>query len=539
MNIFGMFNRHGKPNRFISGRTHAHDVWLNDAVYFDDNDVLRCSPSYDIEQHLDDINAILSTYMMMVGETYHQKMRYYKGDHKDIQDKPIQNELGDDKNQVVVSVAKNLVNTFNGYFIGVPPKITYTPTTDSQSQAKKVNDAIAQALSISDSDDAFYEWSKSSDIYGRGYLVAYIASDDDKTLKFAPKGPENALIVYSNRNDGDPMFAITFDYVDGRYFGSVYTPTHIYQFDDSDLVRKWQLFSNSQTFMNRVESHDGLIENPFGVIPVIELPENNERLGLYDDLISLIDQQDQVLSTLMDDIAYFSNAILVTKGVAEFTDKEKQDIKHWRVMQIQNNGGETDASVEFLDKPNNNELQENALKHLSDSIYDGAQVVNLSDPELSSSASGKALEQKMQPMTMLASTKAEKMRTAIKQLLTIILNYSKGFGDAKAVAELIRQTKIEFTPNIPHSDLDESTIVKNLNGIVSKQAQLGYLSRIPNIDEEIQREQKEAADNAKRFGEVDPNEGDKPNGQNSSDSNNPPGNKDDETPPNAKGGDDK
>ncbi|WP_338230801.1 phage portal protein [Lactiplantibacillus paraxiangfangensis] len=538
MNIFGMFNRHGRPNRFISGRTHGYDVWLNDAIYFDDNDVLRCSPSYDIEDHLDDLNMILSTYMTMVGETYHQKMRYYKGDHKDIQDKPIKDELGDDKNRVVVSVAKNLVNTFNGYFIGVPPKITYAPTDDGKTQAKKVNDVISQALSVSDSDDVFYEWSKSSDIYGRGYLVAYIANDDNKTLKFSQKGPENALIVYSNRNDSDPIFAVTFDYVDGRYFGSVYTPAHIYQFDNSDMVRHWHPFSSSQQFIDRVDAHDGVVANPFGMIPVIELPENNERLGLYDDLISLIDHQDQVLSALMDDISYFSNAIMVTKGVAPLNDKDKQDIKHWRVMQIQNDGGSEDASVEFLDKPNSNELQENALKHLSDNIYDGAQVVNLSDPALSSSASGKALEQKMQPMTMLASTKAEKMRTAIKRLLTIILNQNGGFGNQDDIAELVRQIKIEFTPNIPHSDIDEATVVKNLNGIISKPALLSYLSRINNVDDEIKREEQEKEQNAQKFNSAGPTDG-SPDDSNGDKDDQSPGAKDDDAPPSIKGGDDK
>lgn len=156
-----------------------------------------------------------------------------------------------------------------------------------------------------------------------------------------------------------------------------------------------------------------------------------------------------------------------------------------------------DVDVHYLQKPDADTLQENTLKHLSEKIYDGAQVVNLNDPNLGAAASGFALTQRMQPMEMLASTKGEKMRKTIKRLLTIIL--TNGEIDAKTTAELVRGFKVEFTPNIPHSDVDESNIVKNLNGIISKRLLLSYLSKVGNIDDEIKEEQKDKAENMENF----------------------------------------
>ncbi|MGF7436772.1 phage portal protein [Lentilactobacillus senioris] len=490
------------PSRFISGGlTGESNRWLSEHVYLDDNDVLRCSPDFDIEQNLEEVSVMLSAYDTMLRTQYHLKMRYYKGDHEAIRDRTQFSTIDPDKNRVVVNVARNLVNTFSGFFIGIPPKITYAPNSDknvAESKVSEINELIAQSLSDSDSDDVFYELAKKADIYGRSYLVAYIANDDGKTLKFTHKAPENAFVVYSNNEDSRPLFGFTFEKVDGRQFGMLHTPNKIYKFSDEDLAA-------SGGFEASVKWNDNVIDNTVGMEFITELPENDERLGMFDDLVSLIDAQDKVMSEKIDDNDNFSNAILLTMGVADFSPLQKQEVKRWRVMQVQNTDPKINPEVKYLQKPDGDGLQENTLKHLSDKIYDGAQVVNLADPNISTAASGFALTQKMQPMLMAASTKGEKMRKTIKRLLRIILKHND-MGNDQEIADIIRDIKVEFTPNIPHSEVDESTIVRNLNGIVSKRTLISYLSRVQNIDDELKAEEEEAEKRMTMFDEPDSEE---------------------------------
>lgn len=498
--MLGFMQQDNEPNRFISGRqesliTGDDNQWLSEHVYLDDNDVPRCSPDFNILEHLDEVQIILANYDEYLRGIYHDKMRYYKGDHRSIRERLAYRQLDDNQNRVVINTAKNLVNTFNGFFIGIPPKILYAPNkalNANSTEVDKYNELISQTLADSDSDDVFYELAKKADIYGRSYLVAYISADDDKTLKFTHKSPENALVVYTNSNDSDQSFGMTFENISGKWFGTLYTDEVMIKFTSDD-------FYNAGGFEASVKWNKTITKNPIGIEPITEMPENDERLGLIDDLVSVLDSQDKVMSQKIDENDYFNNAILLTKGVEDFTNEQRATAKHWHMLQVKNLDGQN-AEVEYLQKPDADQLQEHSIAHLKEAAYNGAQVVNLDDPDVSAATSGFALTQRMQPMQMLSSTKGEKMRKTIRRLLWIIFSYAGKVKDLKKINELVRSTQVEFTANIPHSEVDESTIVKNLNGIVPTPILYGYLSRIKNVNDAVKMMEDEKAKNAESFG---------------------------------------
>lgn len=499
------------PSRFISGHAQTlgdDDRWLSQHVYLDDNDVLRCAPDFDIEENLDEVSVMLNDYDTMLRQTYHQKMRYYKGDHTSIRERMKYERFSEDHNRVVLNYAKSLVDTFNGFFIGVPPKVSYNPGKNkgiAETTIDEINELIAQTFSDSDSDEVFYELSKKADIYGRGYLVAYIANDDAKTLKFTYKAPENAFVVYSNNNDSKPMFGVTFDLVNGQYFGALYTDTKYFQFDNQDL-------SASGGFGASVKWRDKAFDNPLGMEPITEMASNDERLGLFDDLVSMMDGADKVMSQKLDSNDYFNNAILYTLGVEDFTPEQQREIKHWHVMQVKDSLDKK-VDVKYLEKPDGDNLQENTLQHFNDEIYNGAHVVNLADHNLSPVTSGYALEQRMSPMLMMASTKGARMRKTIKRLLTIILKNTGKFGDDKNIADIIRDIDVKFVPNMVHNKLEESQVVTNLNGIVSRRYNLSNLSDLQDVNDELDAEDEDKKQAMKQFADAgnqpgsDPNQG--------------------------------
>lgn len=493
-------NNEHNPSRFISGfddlEGDQSQFLAGSDVYLDANDVARCSPDYDVEQHLDQLDELLTSYRTL-REIYHEKMRYYKGDHSAIHKLEQVKNMFNDSTKVMINVPKNIVNTFVGYTNGKPAKITYTPADgDIDSTAgDTVNNLLSDLFNRVHADSLFYEVSKDASIYGRGYLVAYKSTrfaGGDEELRFTVRSPENCLVVYSNDNDSRPMFALTFDYVGGKCYGKLYTMKHIADFDSSLLQSMASGDASNPIKFNA---------SPFTALPVVEVPENTERLGMIDDILTLTDQLDKTMAGKINQNEYFNNAILVTKGVKEFTEEQKAQIARYHILQIENIDGQQTPDIEFLTKPDGDQLQENTLGHLTDYIYTTAQVINMSDPSFSdSTSSGEALKRKMQPMQMHATTKYNGLTQALQELLFIIFT-SNGYSPQNA-DYLIQHTKIAFVPNIPESLIDESTVVKNLNGIVSTPTLLGILSNVDNVPAEIKAIKNEKDENAKRFAEA-------------------------------------
>src|SRR5690606_24583195 len=94
---------------------------------------------------------------------YRRLKNMYIGDH------PIkhQDKKPDYKpdNRLVVNFAKYIVDTFNGYFIGIPVKI--------QHDDKKINELVDDFQRMNDMDDNQAELSKMSSIYGHAFEIVY------------------------------------------------------------------------------------------------------------------------------------------------------------------------------------------------------------------------------------------------------------------------------------------------------------------------------------------------------------------------------
>ncbi|WP_220751563.1 phage portal protein [Apilactobacillus xinyiensis] len=507
------FNRNN-PNRFISGFLNQNGVnspYLTDDIYFDDNDVLRCSPDFDIENNLGQVNQLLCGYAALV-QVYHEKMQVYKGDHAVLHKRSFNKLMQKRETNMGINLPKNMVNTFAGFFAGIPAKINYVPSGQSvnsplDDKSKAINDWLSNALNSSHYSDVLFELSKKADIYGRSYLIAYL--DDKKDIKFNDVSPEQCLMVYDNKLASNPKFAIYFNQVGSNFFGTLYTADSIYNFSSEDLSDVSKMKNLKQP-------------NPLETIPVAELPENDERLGMFDDAISAIDKLDRAYSLKFNDVEYFSNALLFLKGFKKLDSEQRKTIKRWHILQADDNASDlAGIDAKFLEKPQNDTQQEHFMDRVTSQIYQNAQIINLSDPQLGATASGDALGKKLQPMVMLADSKARKMTNAFKQLLSIMMTKCDCLDGMKA-EDVVNDIQIKFTPNIPHSLLDESNIVKNLNGIVSLQTLLSYLSNVENVPQEMEQITAEKKANTIDFGNANgSNDGDYPtNNDDGSDSNN-------------------
>ena len=111
------------------------------------------------------------------------------------------------------------------------------------------------------------------------------------------------------------------------------------------------------------------VTNPFKMVPIIEVVENDERLGVIENVITLIDEMDKALSEKSNDVDYFADAYMKVLG-ALLTKEQLEKLRDTRIINLKSKESEDDTpenlDVDFLSKPNADTTQENLINRIDD-----------------------------------------------------------------------------------------------------------------------------------------------------------------------------
>ncbi len=396
------------------------------------------------------------------GYEYLQNM--YEGNHKILEAKAKEKYKPD--NRLVANFAKYIVDTFNGYFIGVPIKISH--------KDEKINDYLNFLDGYNDQDDNNAELSKICSIYGHGYELVF--NDEQANIGITYLTPMEAFIVYDESIRQQPLFAVRyFQNKDGNLEGSFSDQTSITYFAEGDKGLEFQ--------EPQAHAFDGL--------PMIEYVENEEKQSIFENVITLIEAFDKALSEKANDVEYYADAYLKILGA----ELDEENLKSLRDSRIINLYGEDAGSMQadFLSKPDADGTQENLLNRLENLIFHLSMVANLSDEEFGDT-SGVALRYKLLAMDNLAKVKERKFTSGMTRRNKLIASYPK----SKMTGADWVGISYQFTRNIPANLLEESQIAQNLSGIVSEETQLGVLSVVENAKDELANKNKEVEETNSR-----------------------------------------
>ena len=477
----------GRPLR-IEDYAGSEEIKLSQNVSLTDDDVFLYSADLNILDHLDDVFSIATYHNQVIAQKYRMKRDYYKGRHYDIihrEKKP----LNKPDSRLVINLPKKLVNTFNGYFSGDPVSIKHQ--TDGSGD-DDWNDKIQAWLTECDYSDVFSEWAKQADIYGRSYLYAYLV---EGKLNFTVSSPRDTIVIYDDTVMHNPLFGIRYSTGDGEIIPTLITKDANYVLEKRD--GEISVTNADVANPKAVRKSD---VHKFSQLPLIEFAEDNERTGIFDDVISLIDAIDSVLSAKTNDISSFADAYLVIKGV-KLSEEQLREIQYNRLINLYlskkasfTNDTSIQPSAEFMTPDSNDETQENFLNRAIDLVYQISQVVNLNDSSMGMSAqaiSGVALLQRYQPMQAKARTKALKMDKALRQLFGIL------FTDVWREPSLkVSDLAFDHKRSIPHNLAEEADIVQKMNGQVDDVTKLGLFSGIDNPEKAVQRLKDQEAEEA-------------------------------------------
>jgi len=386
---------------------------------------------------------------------YETLQEYYEGDQGILHIEKKDDTAAD--NRLVNNYSSYITDVNTGYFLGKP--IAYTSVDDT------FMEELQDVFNSNDEQDVNMELGKTSSIKGTAYEILYIESDERNenniNIKFGKLEPEEVILIYDNKIKPEPVFAIRHYCIDEEIFVSVYT---------KDKIQNYLLDGESLKFIDE-EIHW------FNGVPIIEYPNNDERMGDFERTITLIDAYDKGTSNTANTFEDNDDALL---KIVNFSGTTKQDIKDMkRSGAILVDG---DGDVDWLIKQLNDVALNNYLERINNNIHKMSKTPDLTDEKFAGNVSGIAAEYKLWGMEQNAVQKERKFKKALQRRIKLITNFMR----VQSKDYNYRDINITFTRNIPTNTKEIVEMVQELKGIVSDKRALSLLPFIDDVDEELE-----------------------------------------------------
>ena len=395
-----------------------------------------------------DIEELLKEHK--INQTRYEKLkRYYSAKH-DILNRQVQNPKKAN-NRIVNDYPGYITDTITGYFMGQP--IRYTSKDDNKTYMDKLTD-INEA---NNEQDHNAEMAKNMSIYGEAYELLYI--DDEANIRFAALEPDEVIPKFKEE------FGNTLEYAARLYEKKlrdkciqkleVYYKDHIEYYEKDGTIIK----------LMEIRPHY------FGRVPIIYYVNNNERMGDFEKVISLIDEYDKRSSDNSNELENTRNAYLKLKNMAGTDDDDLKKCDESGVFKL-----EEDQDIDYLIKQINDTYIQNNLTNTDNNIHKFSKVPNLSDESFAGNLSGVAIAFKLWPLEQVAVIKERKFKTGLKRrlkLITTILNLTGGNFDYQDIS-------VKFVRNIPQNVVELVEISSKLIGMIDDESALALL---PFVDD--------------------------------------------------------
>lgn len=362
-------------------------------------------------------------------------------------------------NRIAVNFAKYITDTMNGFFMGIPVKIT--------AEDERIQKAVDFFNAFNDVDDHNAELSKICSIYGKAYEMYFV--DEDGNIGMQATAPDESFIIYDNSilNRTKAYVRYYKDTDDNLIKGSV---------SDNSVVRYFNFDGSRVRFVDDEKIHG------FDGVPAVEYIENKERMGIYESAMSQINAFNKAISEKANDVDYFADAYMKILG-PRLDESEKQFIRDNRIINFE---GYENITVDFMAKPNADTTQENLINRLERLIFITSMVANVSDEQFGT-ASGIALKYRMLSMNNLAQMKERKFTAGFNKRYKLVFS--------NPILQMAKddwlKLSYQFTRNYPVNLADEADTAGKLSGITSKRTQLSVISAVKSVDDELEQIQNE------------------------------------------------
>lgn len=289
----------------------------------------------------------VSEYFKPLYDAYENKYAFFDNQ------KSAETESDKPDNCLAVNFAKYITDVMNHFFIGIPIKMS--------SSDNEVNQYLEELETYNNQNQNNVELSKMTSIFGRGYEM--YSTDENNKICIANCSPLQAFMIYEDTLLSRPKYFV-------RYYTDI---NHIDKgiVCDTESIRYFSITDAGLSFDTEAVTHG------FNGVPAVEYRENDERQGIFETVLPLINEYNKILSEKAEDAEYFADAYLKISGVKS-DDEEIKNIRSNRIINIEGDNGEK-AVVEFLERPDSDSGREELLNRLERLIFTISMVPDMSD----------------------------------------------------------------------------------------------------------------------------------------------------------------
>lgn len=371
-------------------------------------------------------------------------------------------------NKVVVNFCKHVVDNYNGYLSGIP--ITYSNDGDF--------DEVIDVLKYNDVITEDNELLRQALIFGKAFEINYI--DEDGKQRFRNLDTRECIPIYDNTLNNDLMYVVRFygedllEDVQESYIVEVYSAYDVKIYRSTPMFSSFELIGTERHFFNQV--------------PVTVFSLNKDEKSIFDQVMSMQDAYNSLVSDEIDDFDAFCDAYLVLKGITA-DEEDLAKMKKNRVLIL-----DPDSDASYLTKSISDTQVQNLQGTIEDKIHKIANCPDFTDEKLTVN-SGIALRLKLVGFENQASSIEANMRKALIKRIELISEILK-LTNAEYVW---RDVNIVFTRNLPVETENIATMVNTLRGLVSTKTLLQQLPFVTDVDEEYKAVEEEKAKNMDLF----------------------------------------
>ena len=349
--------------------------------------------------------------------------------------------------------AYEIVNFHTGYTFGEP--IQYVRR--ERSTGKQPDDVIAADINalngyMADSDKAASDKKLANWLFigGTSYRMAlpnkmWSTDSDEPPFKQYALDPRRTFVVYSNDVEERPVMGV-------------------YCVQKENNERVYSVYTESTYFEFSEHGNVVAIPHTLGMIPIIEYPADDARLGVFEVVVDLLEALNELQSNRLDDLVQYVNSFLAILG-GELTEDVYKKLEAWKTLCLPEG---TDAK--YLSSP----MSQSDIQTLKDDLYQAILTIcSIPNRNGGSSTSDTGSAVIMRDGWENAEAKAKAIETEFKKS-------EKNF--LRLVLRILRDT---VGTNLRLSDIEPHFTRRNYENIASKSQVLVAMLNNPKIHPEL------------------------------------------------------
>lgn len=300
------------------------------------------------ENIVDILNQSLIIHLKNVSEMEYL-MNYYRGIQPILtREKKIRPEIN---NKIVENHANSIVQFKTGYLLEKP--IQYVSRKEEVDNASV--DFLNECMLLESKETRDKELANYQAIFGTADRLClpnrFYVKGENSPFKIYSIDPRQAFVVYSTAVGNTPLLGVIL-YKRTNTAGQEELVCQAYSKDT------YYEYVKGEVEPRKIEGHI------YGEVPLIEYPLNQDRIGSFELVLSLLDAINTIQSNRVDGVEQFIQALLIFKNV----DIKKEDLVsllELGAIKIQDNG-DLEANVEYLTK----ELNQDQVQKLKDDMLE-------------------------------------------------------------------------------------------------------------------------------------------------------------------------